>query len=283
MTLRDAENRFLGCLIGMAIGDALGMPVADGPLGEDVRGYQPRHAGENGEIPAGEITDETEIVLCVVESMTTNDGHLDVENINARLMRLAEGASQHWMPAATREGILAAEANDGVVPDGFARPASLAASVLGIPIGLAHGVGHFDRIAFDREIATVTRLTNTSEVQRRLTARLAEMVIARLHPDRTPVTEADGDLGATLDAIAGVVDAAERFEDGVFAAVNGYRPADSAGAIGGALAGARFGASGIPQALIDDLSARVYLTLAAPWFFRTVNRRAGLVIDLRQT
>jgi hypothetical protein len=56
----------------------------------------------------------------------------------------------------------------------------------------------------------------------------------------------------------------------------------SAGAIGGGLLGIRFGASGIPQPLIDDLDARIYLSLAAPWFFRTAVMRAGTVIDLRQ-
>ena len=53
------------------------------------------------------------------------------------------------------------------------------------------------------------------------------------------------------------------------------------GAIAGAVLGARFGASGIPQDLIDSLDARIYLTLAAPWFYRTAVRLAGTVIDLR--
>jgi ADP-ribosylglycohydrolase len=53
------------------------------------------------------------------------------------------------------------------------------------------------------------------------------------------------------------------------------------GALAGSLEGARAGASSIPQDLIDGLDARIYLTLAAPWFYQAARRRAGTVIDLR--
>ena len=33
---------------------------------------------------------------------------------------------------------------------------------------------------------------------------------------------------------------------------------------------------------IDDLEGRIYVSLAAPWFYRTVLRQSGTVIDLRQ-
>jgi hypothetical protein len=33
--------------------------------------------------------------------------------------------------------------------------------------------------------------------------------------------------------------------------------------------------------MIDDLEGRIYVSLAAPWFYRTALRRAGLVLDLR--
>ena len=55
------------------------------------------------------------------------------------------------------------------------------------------------------------------------------------------------------------------------------------GAIAGGLAGGRFGAAGLPQRFIDDLDARIYLSMAAPWFYRTVLRRHGVVVDLHLT
>ena len=86
----------------------------------------------------------------------------------------------------------------------------------------------------------------------------------------------------TIARLAALAGGDAPFEEVVFAAVNTERPADGAGAIAGALAGARHGAGGIPQALIDGLEARVYLSLAAPWFYKTAARRAGTLIDLRQ-
>lgn len=293
MAARDIENRFLGSLLGLAIGDALGMPVGSMTIEETQRifgrigDYLPRDEGTEREIPAGEITDETETTLCIVESMTTNNGQVDTENINARLLHLAEGASQHWMPAGTREGIIAASGNGGIVPEDFSRPPSLAEGVMGVPIGLMHSVGGFDQDAFQHDLNLIARLTNANPDQLDVTTLIATMVagIARgelpnIDGREVGAIRAPGDDVAT---IAGDVANAKSFDEVVFETVNRRRPADSAGAVAGALAGARFGASGIPQWLIDGLEARVYLTLAAPWFYRTATRRAGLVIDLRQT
>lgn len=292
MASRDVENRFLGSLLGLAIGDALGMPVGSMTVEETqekygrIDGYLPRDEGTDREIPAGEITDETETTLCIVESMTTNNGQVDTENINARLLHLAEGASQHWMPVDTRDGILAAAENEGVVPDDFNRAPSLATSVIGVPIGLMHSVGGFDEESFRSDLSLVSRLTNASDGQLKLTTAVANgaMDIIRGQPPGAagdvPSNESPDEIVAEL--VSDVV-SARTFEEVVIEAVNRYRPADSAGAVAGALAGARFGASGIPQWLIDGLEARVYLTLAAPWFYRTATRRAGMVIDLRQT
>lgn len=290
MAARDLENRFLGAFLGLAIGDALGMPISSMPVEEAGRrfgritGYLARDAGADSEIPAGEITDETETTLCIVESMTTNNGHVDVENINARLLYLAEGASRHWMASEIQEGIIAASENGGVVPDGFERPPSLAAGIMGVPIGLMHSVGGFDLGAFRDDLQLVTRLTNASDAQLGLTTQIAALIVELIRDDAPDagIASGEGVLEETVTAIARQVADSESFDDVVFDAVNTRRPADSAGALAGALAGARFGASGIPQRLIDEMEARVYLTLAAPWFYRTATRRAGLVIDLRQ-
>jgi ADP-ribosyl-[dinitrogen reductase] hydrolase len=71
------------------------------------------------------------------------------------------------------------------------------------------------------------------------------------------------------------------FEDAVFAAVQAGGATDTRGALTGALAGASGGAAGIPQGLIDGLEGRIYVSLAAPWFYKAARQRAGQVIDLR--
>jgi ADP-ribosylglycohydrolase len=88
-------------------------------------------------------------------------------------------------------------------------------------------------------------------------------------------------MTVAIDRIAQVVSKSDTFEQGVLATATAGGDTGATGAIAGGIAGARFGASGIPQQLIDDLDARIYLSLAAPWFYRTALRRQGTVIDLR--
>ena len=74
--------------------------------------------------------------------------------------------------------------------------------------------------------------------------------------------------------------AADRFEDAVFAAASAGGATDARAALAGSLAGAHFGAGGIPQVLIDELEGRIYLTLAAPWFYRTIQLMTGRGLSL---
>ena len=54
------------------------------------------------EIHPGEFTDETELALCIVESMTANRGNLDLDTAGVRMLHLAAGPSRRWMQPATR-------------------------------------------------------------------------------------------------------------------------------------------------------------------------------------
>src|SRR3954447_3732597 len=142
-----SENAFLGALIGMAIGDALGAPVA-GLQREEIAtrfgrvvDFLPISDPEQGE-HSGEFTDETEIALCVVESMTANQGRLDPETAGVRMLYLAAGPSRRWMhPAALAALDAAAESLDFVVPINDDGPATGDVASRGIPVGLMHAVG----------------------------------------------------------------------------------------------------------------------------------------------
>lgn len=291
---RTLENRFLGSLLGLAIGDALGMPVADLPVEEarerfgEIRGYETRNAGQDDAIPAGEITDETETVLCIAESITANNGRVDAENINVRMLYLVEGPSRHWMPEAMAAGIEAAFQHDGQLPERDATDGSLAVAVRGVPIGLVHSVGGFDPATMVEETRAVTRLSHPGVAQHQLVLDVALGIAGIAREEEIAPIDLGADLSEVEEERAIIADllaaatSGEPFDDVVLGAVNALRPADSAGAIAGAFAGAVAGASGIPQALIDGLEARVYLSLAAPWLFKTAARRAGTLIDLRQ-
>jgi ADP-ribosyl-[dinitrogen reductase] hydrolase len=320
------EDRFLGALLGLAIGDALGMPVEGLDRAEiaarygALDGYHPRVLPDGTEIEAGEFTDETEVALCVVEALTTNRGTLDEDLIGARMSFLARTDSRRWLGEATLAALDRADrAGDWQVPLDEDGPATGDVATRGVPIGLLHAVGRFAPDALRRDAERVTRLTHGSpaaiagtvavaygvnlaaraEVPRREWARetarflAAGELAARL--DRAadllaagkPVPEAPTDLGtgaATAESVAAgfsAAMAADRFEDAVFPAANAGGAAGTVAAIAGALAGAAGGASGIPQTLIDGLGGRIYVSLAAPWFYRAALQVAGLILDLR--
>lgn len=311
------QETFLGCLLGLAIGDALGMPVEGWPherIAERygrLDGYRAKTLADGTLVKAGEITDETETALCVVESVTVSGG-VDADNIGARLLYLARGESKRWLGAATIAALDAADQTlDFQVPLDEDGPATGDVAVRGVPIGLLHAVGTFDADALRVDAETVTRLTHGSPAAIAATTAVAYGVnlaargdVARdewareigrflqggalearleaaadLMVGRVPVADALAKLGTGPTAVQSIpaavyaAMAAPTFEDAVFAAVNAGGDTDTVGALAGALAGAHFGVSGIPQQLIDDLEARIYVSLAAPWFYRIASQR----------
>ena len=68
------KSKFLGALVGTAVGDALGMPF---------EGYDPKHIQSRygevkdmfpGKLPAGSYTDDTEMMIGVAESLIESYG-----------------------------------------------------------------------------------------------------------------------------------------------------------------------------------------------------------------
>ena len=321
-----SEDRFLGALLGLAIGDALGMPVAGLSRQEiidrhgTVEAFLPHRLPDGTEIAAGEVTDETETVLSMVEGMTTAAGRIDADTIGPRLVHLVAGESRRWFPPATREALdRAADSLVFDVPLAEDEPAPADVAVRGVPIGLLHAVGTFDLDALRANAERAVRLTHggTRAVAATEAVALAIRLAARGEepPERWPALVAESlGTGEMASALASLQDSLDRgvdpeaiaagmanetganravplallaaiqaavFEAAVVFTVNQGGEADSVGALAGALAGTRFGSAGIPQGLIDDLGSRIYISLAAPWFFKTAQRRAGVVIDLR--
>ena len=292
---RVSEDQFLGALLGMAIGDALGVPLRGKSVSEiqtefgEVNGYlTPPDPKADSQSPIGQISDKSEIALCIVESLTTNDGVVDFENIAARMAFVARSPSQATMSAITLAGIERSVSDETDLGEQVEDPEELAVASRGVPFGLVHAIGVFDLESLQRETTEVTRLTHRGDIATRSTLAVALHIaaasrqpnnidgwLARHRIDSTSL------LVSAISRIGAVIGSSSTFEEGVLEIVREGGESDSLGSIAGAIAGARFGASGIPQQLIDDLDARIYLTLAAPWFYRTALRRQGTVIDLR--
>lgn len=290
------ENAFLGAIVGTAIGDALGLPV-DGMAPDAIRSqhgafeeYLELDGMPEGQPTRGVISDKTEVVLSIIESLTTNDAVVDPENIVHRMRFLIDSPSRRWISAETAAGIELAFENEGVAPDDGPATPEAALLVRGLPIGLLHSIGELDRGALMDDARAVARLSHAGEESARLVAQVAEAaaLAARFVDHEADWTTelqlgSEHPLSGEISRVITTIMNASAFEDAVLPVV--YRGSDAAafGAIAGGLAGARFGAAGLPQQFIDDLDARIYLSMAAPWFYRTVLRRQGVVVDLRMT
>src|SRR5215213_9030985 len=281
------ENQFLGALLGMAIGDALGAPVSGMDRTEitarfgTIDRFLGRAQPGAEEIHPGEFTDETEIALCIVESMTANRGDLDFDTAGVRMLHLAAGPSRRWMHPATAAALdAAADTLEFSVPLDEDGPATGDVAARGVPVGLVHAVGRFDATRLRADAEAVVRLTHGGPAA--FNAATAVAYAVRLAATGEP---REAWARETAEFLGGG-ELAERlsepvFEHAVFAAVNAGGATDTIGALTGALDGAAGGASGIPQDLIDGLEGRIYVSLAAPWFHKAARQRAGHQIDLR--
>jgi ADP-ribosylglycohydrolase len=312
MTGDANQDRILGAMLGMAIGDAFGMPVAGlSPTTivdfyGDVTGYLPRKFPDGEEIGAGEITDETEIALCIIESVTAGQGEIDVENIGIRMAYLARSASRRWLSVETADALDGrSEQHEFQLP--IVDDEQVGADILarGIAIGLLHSMGQLDEERFRSDIAAVTRITHGSPLALSAVEAVARSV-ALATRKTVPVSEirdavarslpggeiqeallADsekvvgGEAARTLRSAFAVLERAETFEAAIADAVALGGTADARAALVGAMFAGYAGSAVIPQLLIDGLEARIYVSLAAPWFYRTIARRSGRSIDLR--
>jgi ADP-ribosylglycohydrolase len=100
--MSSADERALGALYGLAIGDALGMPtqlLSHDQVGthfgrlDGFREAPPDHRIAAG-LPAGSITNDTEQALLLTDALLAGGGHVDSEDLARRLLAWAERARE---------------------------------------------------------------------------------------------------------------------------------------------------------------------------------------------
>jgi len=158
------SDRFTGCLLGLAIGDALGMPARGGPRAEPITGYESL-SGPDGEhlALAGQFTAHTELALCLIESIVSTNGFIDPEAAGFRFVRVLRAEHAHFLDPTSRAAIeLAAESGDyqaGLVGDGPVEPGPAARVA---PVALTHTLGRLNIELLVREVMRSTLLTHAS-------------------------------------------------------------------------------------------------------------------------
>ncbi len=323
------KDRFLGALLGMGIADALAMPTR-GLSREAIRSrfgqvttYHPLLTDDGDmRVPAGQFTDNTELALCLAESLVTSNGFLDPSSAGFRFVQLLTAEYNHFLGETTRMGLEAAlesgEFQSGPGGDGTAG-ASPAARIA--PVALVHTLSNFNSELLVREVMRSSFITHSHPESvngalavayaMRLMARrempiemLIEEILAFIDEDAVAarlrvarrLLDAGVDEDAALDEIGTSGYVAEsvaaalylleryagKFEPIAFAAANAGGATSSIGSIAGALSGVWTGAANIDPDLVEGLDGRMYILMAAPTLLRVAQLRAGLYLQLHQ-
>ncbi len=162
------KDRFLGCLLGQAIGDALGMPFEgwERPQIEAVHGWVDRYfpaVADDGveSMRAGEATGDTEMSLCLLEGLISSGGFVDPEAIGIRLIKMLDGPAGERIGPTTRLAIARMLDSDNYQAGASGDwPPGNGAATRSAPLGLLHSVGAFNPEVFTREVMRAGLITH---------------------------------------------------------------------------------------------------------------------------
>lgn len=284
-TLRD---RYRGALLGKAIGDALCATVEFMSRAEIARVHGVHREITGGgwlHLPAGEVTDDTQMARCIARSIVTlgrfDPGDIanhfvdwyrsdppDIGNTTRHaLEQLAAGVSWDEAGANTHIAMRPRDASNGSVMR--AAPVALYArtsSALNARLSAdASRITHANPlcmagcVALNAAIAALLDDPTADALAVAIDATDNSEVIERLRdtPRQTAATlKSGGYVLDTLQSALWAVTTSDTYEDAVVAAVNLGDDADTTGAVAGALAGARWGLDAIPTRWLDVLIGR---------------------------
>lgn len=290
---RDLIDAAVGAMLGTLVGDSLGMP-AEGMTHEQIRAKFGRlDSLQEGELPAGEYTDDTEMAINLCESLLEvgdfDQKHLaqslanqftpwrcyspHVYGIMARIRQglgwELPGNSSFGADAASRVAALGVlYADDKAVAELGAKQAAITHTH---PNGIAGAVAQAVAVSEATSVGLFESTVPKEELLRKLYGPVSDLSIAlsdaleRIADIKpTPSLEGlaaaiarvyacDGGAVGTVPAALAAFLLTDSFESAVVTAVSCGGKTDMLGALTGAMAGAFYGAAAIPEKLTAGL------------------------------
>ena len=307
MTEADsAHDRARGALVGLAAGDAVGTTVEFCPPGT----FEPvtdMVGGGPFSLAAGQWTDDTSMALCLAESLVECDGHDPGDQMRRYLRWWREGyfsATGRCFDIGTTTRTQLArfertgEPHDRSIDEEAAANGSLM-RLAPVAIRCAH-----DSEAVVEQAAASSRPTHAARRPVDACKLLAAMTAALIRGEplaavfdpgfwsqgdlheavaavargswrgkEPPAIRGTGYSVAALEAAIWAVAGARDFRDAVLRAANLGDDADTTAAIAGQLAGAAYGASGIPADWLSKLALRGRIESLADALYRAATGR----------
>jgi|SRR5882672_2045442 len=286
----DEKSRFLGTLLGAAAGEALGAPHEFKSAAE--LASPPREITGGGIWAAGEPTDDIQLTLALLRSIVSR-GRLDLEDVARGYLQwfasnpkdignLTRAALQNLRAGdpPTQSGAIAWEdtgrqaAGNGSVMccapvgllhvrhlDGLAEDAAAASRIThydprcaGACVAVATAIAHLVRGGKDADDAVAMAASAAGAVSDEVRAAV-ERGVARKPSDLRVDGNDRGFVLLTLELAFSAIGSATDFEEGVIAVVSRGGDTDTNGCVAGALLGAKFGKSRIPERWLAKLQA----------------------------
>lgn len=279
MTEHLPRERFVGCLVGLALGDALGAPLEFMPRAEIAATYgEVRELLGGGwlNVDPGEYTDDTQLALAITNSIV-RCGRIDPPDIAARFVAwLRTGPKDVGNITRTairyhEQGLPWQEVGPRVHREMTGRSAGNGSLMRCAPVALFHAARPAELL---RDSAIVSEITHANPLSVWSSIAVNLAIVELLHGRREGLIERvaaqieEPQVRETLRTVPGLSRKAIRsggyvletlgaafwalqnhpgFEEVVVAAVNLGDDADTVGAVAGALAGAREGAGALPD------------------------------------
>jgi ADP-ribosyl-[dinitrogen reductase] hydrolase len=282
----NLQDRFRGCLLGLACGDALGAPLEFLSRDEIARRHGRLREMIGGgwlDTRPGEYTDDTQMMLAIARSIAER-GEIDPADIAARFVdwyrtnpkdignttrRAIEhlAAGTHWHDAATHASrdMAGRDASNG----SLMRTAPIALFCFGDRASLIQQSLHVSRITHRNPLAMWSCVALNQAIAACLrgdpnvigAAQEVESTRVRTAVDAVPGLARDdiSSGGYVLDTLQAALWCATKHDDveeAIAEAVNLGGDADTTGAVTGALAGARGGARALPARWLEVLEGR---------------------------
>lgn len=293
------RDRYRGVLLGKAAGDALGATLEFMSLDAIREQYGELRDIIGGgwlNLPAGEITDDTQMALCIAQSIVERQG-FDPEDISRKFVEWYQsnppdiGNTTRHALRLLEQGVAWDEAGEQTHIDLRPRDASNGSVMRCAPVSL---LARLDPQENARYSADSSRVTHANPLCTESCVALNAAIATLLNdPHANPLAvamnatsndtvrgallsvpsqsaeslDAGGYVLATMQSAFWAVTTQHSLEEAVVAAVNLGQDADTTGAVAGALAGARWGASAIPDRWLDVLIARDELIALADAIF----------------
>jgi ADP-ribosyl-[dinitrogen reductase] hydrolase len=298
-TKASTEDRFVGCLLGVAIGDALGMPVEGWPreaiqmhygLLSDFQPSPPRA------LRAGQFTDDTQMMLIHAESIVAT-GRIDGDDLARRFVGWLRSGDVRGIGGSTLQSVRRLERGIHWSESGqtgeFAAGNGVAMRIS--PVGLfdcrhierleqdvrtAGAITHRNPEALAGGLAVAYAVARLATAQTQPTALIEEMVAfigdsevarnlqraQRLLDSDVPAPDALATLGTSGYVVHTVgsafycfVRTPGNFKQTLIEAVMAGHDTDTTGAVAGALSGAHNGLQGILQRWLDQVEDREHI------------------------